>query len=100
MKTLNQSLKRMRPLLGTFVEIEVQGSDFEKLSESLEEGFRQVQIVEESMSRFREESEIGRFNKLQIGDSLLVSQELVSVLNLSEEIKNLSQGIFDIELGL
>jgi len=96
---LKQKLKRMRPAIGTFVEIELQGSDSQSLRDSIAMGFEKIALVEKKMSRFIESSDVGRFNKIKVGEKILVSPDLISVLKLSEELWGLSCGIFDVALG-
>jgi FAD:protein FMN transferase len=95
----NLELKRMRPFLGTFVEISIDGADSKVLADCIEMGFSEIARVENLMSRFRIDSEVGRFNNLKMGEGLRVSEELSVVLRLSEELHILTHGIFDVTLG-
>src|ERR1700678_3479398 len=95
----NLELRRMRPFLGTFVEISVEGIDSSTLAECIEMGFSEIAKVEKLMSRFLDDSEVGRFNNLKIGESFEVSDDLVAVLALGEELRELSRGVFDVSLG-
>jgi len=99
MKMLRQSLKRMRPFMGTFVEIEIFGLENSQLAGCIEKGFQEIALVENLMSRFRDTSEVSRFNRLEINESMTVSQEVLSVLKFSNELREISHGDFDIALG-
>jgi thiamine biosynthesis lipoprotein len=101
MKTSKQNLKirRMRPFMGTLVEIEVRGENSDVCLECIEKGFVEIAKVENLMSQFRKDSEVSRFNNLKVGESIEASSEVITVLRLSEELRELSEGVFDISLG-
>lgn len=55
--------------------------------------------VDHSMSTYKKDSEISRFNRLNVGQQLEISQEFADVLQISREIWQLSEGAFDPTLG-
>lgn len=55
--------------------------------------------VDHSMSTYKKDSEISRFNGLSVGQQLEISQEFADVLQISREIWQLSEGAFDPTLG-
>ena len=55
--------------------------------------------VDHSMSTYKKDSEISRFNRLTVGQQLEISQEFADVLQISREIWQLSEGAFDPTLG-
>lgn len=55
--------------------------------------------VDNSMSTYKKDSEISRFNRLNVGQQLEISQEFADVLQISREIWQLSEGAFDPTLG-
>ena len=55
--------------------------------------------VDHSMSTYKKDSEISRFNRSNVGQQLEISQEFADVLHISREIWQLSEGAFDPTLG-
>lgn len=60
---------------------------------------RLLSSVDRSMSTYKKDSEISRFNQLPVGQSLVISQEFADVLMISQEIWQLSGGAFDPTVG-
>jgi thiamine biosynthesis lipoprotein len=52
-------------------------------------------LINQSMSTYIPESEIGRFNRSAVGETLTVSQDFVSVLTLAQQVYKDSDGAFD-----
>ena len=55
--------------------------------------------VDASMSTYKPDSELNRFNQAPLGQWVDLSAELFEVFNLSQSIASLSQGAFDITVG-
>ncbi len=64
----------------------------EKVQEEIDKILKDVDI---SLSTYREDSEISRFNKMPIGSRVKVSQEFIDVLNVSREVFEQSSGAFN-----
>lgn len=92
LKTIN----RARPLLGTIVEIGVHGEEDRCFQEVISKAFQKIERIERLMSRFDGDSEVSKINRLNVGDELTVSSDLMRVLKISCEISTLSGGIFNI----
>ncbi len=98
--TRNNRLARCRPLLGTYVEITLQG-DFTnaQLIELSQRGFAAIEQIQQLMSFHSSESELTRINRYAHLEpqpiSALTSELLQQALQLSE----LSQGLFDVTIG-
>ncbi|MCP4605295.1 MAG: FAD:protein FMN transferase [Proteobacteria bacterium] len=60
---------------------------------------KEISIVDETMSHFRRDSEISRFNRLTNQEHFKVSKEMTSVLNTARQISELSSGAFDVSVG-
>ena len=87
---------RARPLLGTIVEIGVHAEEDRCFHEVISKAFEKIERIERLMSRFDEDSEVSKINRLNVGDELTVSSDLMRVLKLSCEVSNLSGGVFNI----
>lgn len=93
-----QSLKRSKPLLGTFVEVSLQSSlrtkeDLQFLSSNI---FEKITSIQKKMSYFDDKSEISLLNKAQANELITVSKETYELLLFSQKLNNDSKGAFDI----
>jgi FAD:protein FMN transferase len=100
MISLNQKVKRVRPLLGTFVSIELQGEAEEHiLHEYIDAGFEAIAHIEQLMSYHRWDSELSRLNAAASYEWTELDPAVCEVLKVSNELFRDSQGIFDIRCG-
>jgi len=88
-------LRRARPLLGTLVEIGLQGTD----PAVLEAGFEAIAAVQAQLSRFEPHSDIARFAALPAGGALRPHASTRTVLQLAQDLHQRTLGLFDISLG-
>ena len=94
------ALKRSRPLLGTFVEIEVRDEAADDaLNAWVTRGFEAVAEVESRMSYFREDSDVSRLNRAPTGAWVDVHPWTARVLAHADEVFKASRGLFDIRCG-
>ena len=84
-------MRRCRPLLGTFVEIELLDED----SVAIEAAFAAIVNVEQLMNFYNPHSELSKMNRDAASDETAVSLEMVAVLTLVGELYELTYGIFD-----
>lgn len=89
------------PVFGTSYHINVVLTDDPERLETLASGIDQVlESVDASMSTWREDSELSRFNRMaDQSDWVPVSEELFEVLQKSQEIARLTEGAFDVTIG-
>jgi thiamine biosynthesis lipoprotein len=88
--------RRMRPLLGTFVEIGIPAAS--PAADAIIDGaFNRIELVQACLNRHDPQSELSRLNR----DGSLEQSSLVirSVLRLSREMMSLSGGLFDCTFG-
>jgi thiamine biosynthesis lipoprotein len=72
----------------------------EQQAEQLEAGIqRELQAVDAGMSTYREDSELNRLNRHELGEWLPVSEELFEILQISQTISEASSGAFDVTVG-
>jgi len=60
---------------------------------------RLLSKVDSSMSTYKNESEISRFNRLSVGQTQKISSEFAEVIRLSQKIWHQSNGAFDPTIG-
>ena len=100
MKFSNQTLKRLRPLLGTYVAIKLQGEAEEKLlNECITEGFTAVAEIDQLMSYHRADSDLTRLNQARPNEWVEVHVASAEVLTTANQLFLLSDGAFDIRCG-
>ena len=95
LKPYEFSLVRM----GTLFRFELYTQDAGEASKAADAAFERVEELEESMSDYREDSELNRLARGGASGPRAVSPELFSVLAKSQEISRLSGGAFDITVG-
>ncbi|AXS82354.1 MULTISPECIES: FAD:protein FMN transferase [Marinobacter] len=89
------------PVFGTRYHISVVLTDDQERLETLSDGIERVlEGVDASMSTWREDSELSRFNQQpDQSDWTPVSEELFEVLQKADEISKLTDGAFDVTIG-
>lgn len=91
-------LRRMRPLLGTFVEITAYAAP--KLAEKgVAAAFSAIESVQQQMSFHDPESDLSRINLHAWRKPLSVNPSTFRVLSLARHIARKSDGLFDISVG-
>jgi FAD:protein FMN transferase len=92
-------LRRMRPALGTFVEIRVIGSSAPALRMALEQAFSAIATVERLMSWHRPDSALHELHQHAQHASVTVHPWLADVLRESLALSAASDGRFDITVA-
>ena len=91
-------VRRCRPLLGTFVEIEAEGLLEDRLHEAIERAFGAVAQTHRLMSFHDSESDLSRLNA-SAGETVEVDPWTYEVLEAAGEFHHLSGGAFDPTVG-
>ena len=94
MTSCSSETRRARPLLGTLVEIRVQGDGLAARS-AVDEAFRAIAAVHQAMSFHDPKSELSRLNRNACGRAMKVSPALWRVLSEALRLAKLSGGAFD-----
>ena len=84
-------VSKKEEVLGSIFEIEVP----EEAADRLELCFSECKRIEEKFSRFLSSSELSRLNE-QCGKRVSVSDEMFELLLFSQEMKTLTEGVFDV----
>lgn len=86
--------------MGTYYRVVLSVDQGVVVGDHIKQGIDAVlEKVNDQMSTYRKESELSRFNQTQSTEWISVSQELVAVVDVAEEISKLSQGAFDVTVG-
>lgn len=95
---VRSEVRRARPLLGTFVDIQARGPG--KMSETaLEAGFTAITRIQRLMSFHETESDVSRLNREAWRESVKVHPLTWRVLKAAQEFSRRSAGVFDITIA-
>ena len=89
------SFKQSREIMGTLAAVTAVAPDQETARDAVESAYARLNDVNRLMSDYVADSEIGRLNKLAVGDSLTVSPETFLCLQRAIDIAKHSGGAFD-----
>lgn len=92
-------MRRARPLLGTFVEIEAEGLPDADLEVAINAAFDAVELVERLMSFHNPDSDLSRINAAEAGREIAVDPQTFNVLEFARELSDASDGAFDITIA-
>jgi thiamine biosynthesis lipoprotein len=85
--------------MATFFEIHLSGGDPAYARQAAQAAFAAVDRVERLLSRFLEASEVSQINRLDAGDVVQVSPEVLDCLEQALRLQELTRGAFDPALG-
>jgi FAD:protein FMN transferase len=94
-----QKVRRARPWLGTFVEIEVAGSSGPEMVAAVDAAFEAVAKVHRLMSFHDADSDVSRLNRDAHVKPIAVHAWTFAVLEAAVELHRRSNGIFDIAVA-
>ena len=91
-------VKKTRLLMDTWVSIKAHDRfrSPKKIKELIDKAFSGMERVDELTSRFREDSEISRINRLRPDKSIKVSPQTLMAINKAGDIYKITDGAFDI----
>jgi len=93
------SIRRARPLLGTFVEIAVAGQTFDAAEAAVEAAFAAVATVHRLMSFHEAGSDVGRLNRGAASGAVRVHDWTYQVLEAACDLHRRSGGVFDVSVA-
>ena len=92
-------VRRARPLLGTFVEIEAAGAARSELEAAIDAAFEAVADVHRLMSFHEPGSDISRLNREAFAQPVVVHDWTFQVLETAVDLHRRSRGIFDVAVA-
>src|SRR5215208_2274390 len=92
-------IRRCRPMLGTFVEIQGCGTNGAELEDAVEAAFLAIAGVQRLMSFHDPESEVSRMNRDACYKRVRVHSWTWRVLESAQEFSRNTYGIFDITMA-
>lgn len=99
MATSSDSIRRARPLLGTFVEIEVSGAAVFEMEAAVDAAFQAIVDVHRLMSFHEADSDVGHLNREACLRPTKVHPWTFEVLETALEMHRRSNGAFDITVA-
>jgi thiamine biosynthesis lipoprotein len=96
--TIRSSVARMRPLLGTFVEIRVTGLRAAAAEAAIVRAFRAIEQVQARMSPHDPASDVARINATRRGGTVVVHPWTWRVLTAAQALSRATDGEFDVTL--
>jgi thiamine biosynthesis lipoprotein len=97
--TACDSIRRARPLLGTFVEIAAAGAALDKMSRAVAAAFAAVATVHDLMSFHAAGSDVSRLNAQAWTAPVCVHPWTFQVLQMAAELHVSSAGVFDVAIA-
>src|ERR1700756_2719733 len=99
MAAVSNKVRRARPLLGTFVEIEAAGAAGSELDAAMEAAFEAVAQVHRLMSFHEPDSDVSRLNSRAAVEPVVVHDWTFQVLEAAVELHRRSGGVFDVAVA-
>jgi FAD:protein FMN transferase len=99
MAAVSNKVRRARPLLGTFVEIEAAGSVQAEVISAIDAAFEAVSTVHRLMSFHDPDSDVSRLNRDAFGRPVKVHEWTFDVLKTSIELHRRSKGLFNVAVA-
>ena len=93
------TVKRTQMHMGTLVSITAVGPTNQDANEAIDAGFQEVKRLEQLLSTWIPESEMSRVNAAAGRKPVLVSPETMTVVRLSLQVAELTEGAFNIAIG-
>jgi FAD:protein FMN transferase len=99
MAVVSDSIRRARPLLGTFVEIELAAAGRSEMEAAIDAAFDAVAEVHRLMSFHEPDSDVSRLNRDACSRPTKVDPLTFQVLEAAVELYRLSGGVFDVTIA-
>jgi len=97
--TLEIEIRRCRPLLGTFVEIAISGTNAASLERGINAAFAAIEKVHRLMSFHDPDSDVSRMNRDAFPESVIVHPWTWKVLETAQQFAQETNGVFDIAIA-
>ncbi|WP_051233863.1 FAD:protein FMN transferase [Halomonas halocynthiae] len=87
-------------IFGTYYQVTVADALTQGQAKELEKGFvAELDAIDASMSTWKEDSELSRFNRVPVGEWQTLSAPLMEVMDISQRVSDASHGAFDVTVG-
>lgn len=91
--------RESRPLMGTAVEVSVEGADPAQLQKAAEAAYQEMNRLSDLMNHYNRASIVSAINNAAGGKDIPVPPELREVLTMAQAVSQRTDGAFDITVG-
>ena len=98
-KTEPLQIQDTRPLMGTAVEVAVEGTDAAQLKQGMDDAYLEMSRLSDMMNHYNPDSVVSAINHAAGKQSVSVPPELMQVLKMAHAVSEGSHGAFDITVG-
>lgn len=91
--------KRGMKLMGNHFEITVVAADAYWANQRIDMGVKEIKRIEDLLTTYNDESETNKINQYAGIRPVLVSNEIIQIIERSKKISEITQGAFDISYG-
>ena len=98
-KTAPVQIRETRPLMGTAVEIALEGTDDARLRQAMNEAYREMTRLSDMMNHYNPQSVVSAINDAAGKQPVAVPPELMQVLKMARAVSERTHGAFDITVG-
>lgn len=91
--------REARPLMGTLVDLQLEGADERLLRQAADAAYREMQRLTDIMSHYDRNSTVSRINQLAGVAPVAAAPELIEVLRMARRVSEATQGAFDVTVG-
>jgi thiamine biosynthesis lipoprotein len=95
----DSSVKETRILMDTFCEISCYGGSKDQAVAAIDAAFKEMERIERVFSKFDENSEVSKINRLAGSEKVKVSEEVFKLTEESIYYSGISEGAFDITVA-
>lgn len=99
-KDQSVEIKYTRLMMGTVVEIILSGYNEQVIKDAADAGFAEIKRLASLMSHYQDGSDVSKINKGAGIEPVMVSPEVIEVVETSGRISEMSGGAFDITMGV
>lgn len=85
--------------MNTIFELYITDEEKDYSSQAAHEVFKEIDIIENDLSKFLPNSDISNINNMPINDQLIVGEHAFECLKDCEELYNITSGVFNVALG-
>lgn len=93
------TVRRMRYMMGTFVEVEATGRNKAHATEAVEAAFSEMRRIEQLLSKFLPESPISQVNRFASSVAVRVPTEVIDLCEDAVRFSSMTNGAFDITVN-
>ena len=98
-KTELVQVRDNRPLMGTAVEMALEGTDDARLRQAMDDAYREMTRLSDMMNHYNPQSVVSAINDAAGRQPVAVPPELMQVLQMARAVSERTHGAFDITVG-